>query len=141
MGVKPITILLMFLLLVTSVSAGYLSISNTITTTIGNDSIGVLISTTNKGNEYATNVYHDLIYKGIVMKSDISNKLNINGNMESKFNLPKDAAYFILKTHYSDMNNYPFSTLTIRKITEKDDSIKISASPISIKKSSKVSSS
>ena len=119
MGGKLYILLVLILLLFSSVaSAGYISINDQITASKVDDKLFLDITSTNLGDEASLNVFHEAEFMNTNLTSEVRERLDTQASISSEFefDLPDnhEGNYpIIIKTHYSDLNSYPFSKLTV----------------------------
>jgi hypothetical protein len=111
-------IIFTILLITNSLWAGYIALDTTTSTSLTNQNqIAVSCTIKNRGNEPAINIYQELILQDKLITSDTKNILPADSSIfiKSAFensDLDKGRYYIVIKTHYSDVNNYPFSTIS-----------------------------
>jgi len=111
-------IILTILLITNSLFAGYIALNTTTSTSLSNQNhIAISSTINNKGNEPAINIYQEITLQNQSIKTDTSEILPADSSIsiQSAFenlNLDKGRYYIIINTHYSDINSYPFSTIS-----------------------------
>lgn len=108
--------------------AAYISLNTSLTSKIEGNSLSLMVSSTNKGDESAFNVQAELQVSGKNILSKKAPELTVNGTYSTteKFNVnyAKPGNYPIALTiHYTDANQYPFSALTCQTVIYRKEAI------------------
>lgn len=114
----------MIITIIPVVTASYLSMQSSITTTEN----GTIITVTNLGDESAYNVQLSMDINGQKKISDLKSQLGMRETFE--WEMPLDAELknsgkypLILTTNYQDANSYPFSAISVSTFDHKQSTI------------------
>ena len=128
---KKLSLLLVIIAILPIVTASYISIQSSITTTED----GTMIKVTNLGDEAAYNVQLSLDINNKKTISSVKERLDIQKSFEWKVplaaKLKNPGKYpLILTTNYQDVNSYPFSAISVSAFDYKQGTISDIASKI-----------
>jgi len=110
--------ILTILLITNSLFAGYIALDTSTSTSLSNQNhIAISSTINNNGNEPAINIYQKITLQEKSIITDTTEILPAGSStsIQSSFenlNLDKGRYYIIINTHYSDINSYPFSTIS-----------------------------
>ncbi|MDA3797469.1 MAG: 6-pyruvoyl-tetrahydropterin synthase-related protein [Kiritimatiellae bacterium] len=110
--------LLLILILTQNVFGGYIALETSTSSTLRDKTeFDISSKLLNKGNEPAIKIYQELTLEDQTISTDVIKLLPSNSAiyLKATFNnlhLGKGRYYIIIKSHYSDINNYPFSAIS-----------------------------
>ena len=109
---------LLILILTQNIFGGYIALETSTSSTLRNKTeFDISSNILNKGNEPAINVYQELTLEDQTISTDVTKLLPSNSATSfkatfTKLQLAKGRYYIIIRNHYSDINNYPFSAIS-----------------------------
>lgn len=116
------------MLAASAASASYISLNTALSSKVENNTLKVMVSSVNKGDESAFNVQAEIRVGGKTILAEKQAELPIGGNYQAaaeyKIALRKPGTYpLTLIMHYTDANQYPFSALTCQTFVYQKDAV------------------
>jgi hypothetical protein len=122
------SVLLLAMLAASTASASYISLNTALSSKVENNTLKVMVSSVNKGDESAFNVQAEIRVGDKTILEEKQSELPIGGKYSAaaqyKIALRKPGTYpLTLIMHYTDANQYPFSALTCQTFVYQKDAV------------------